>query len=346
MRLKPVYLTNKAQALSEMAIFGGVLLLVLSYFVTMGLRSLAQQDVQMRAFRMALNEAWNMKPRPDAAASVTLLEDKRVPDPRDLTGRGDFITVAAQGGAVWGNQMQNPVRDPIDDMPRINYVINDIPSSYTTATLATLSYTMYDYLWVQIPEEPNRRRIKFSNTIGNDLRCYKPTDTSPLQARILLGGMTTEIITDVSETEDGPMWRIVEIRPIKPNTLNDGDEIPLLDVMMPESGALAPNYMDANVIKEAAGYPPAAGTQDLLQGLLPVAKMETRRIKNSLQLDEFPASGLGVYRSTTEFDTTGTTVTHYIRMNAVIPPGPVIPFSYTFPEAGEKGKWYWQTDKE
>lgn len=343
--MKTIYLTNKAQALSEMAIFGGVLLLVLYYFVTMGLRSLAQQDVQMRAFRMALNEAWNMKPRPDAAASVTLLEDKRVPDPRDLTGRGDFITVAAQGGAVWGNQMQNPVRDPIDDMPQLNFVINGMPSSYNTASLATLSSNQYDYLWVQVPEELTRRRVNFSDTPGlNDIHCYKPTDTSPLQARILLEDGRTEIITEVSEAEDGPLWRIVEIRP---NTLNDGDEIPLLDVMMPESGALNPKYMDANVIKEEAGYPPVAGSQDLLQGLLPLAKIETRRSKNSLQLDEFLATGLGVYRSTTEFDTTGTTVTHYIRLNAVInPPGPLIPFSYAFPESGEKGNWFWQSDKD
>lgn len=329
----------KAQSLTELAIFGGLLLLVLSYFVSWGIRLNYQQDVQMRAFRMALaSVVTEGELRPDAEATVAVIEDKLVPDPRNMVGKGDLITVSGQGNVIWGNQMQRPMSSDPYDMPRLKYLINGVERNYSVAVVKSITNAVYNKIWVLLPDKITRKEIQWSGS-GNELRCYKPTDSSPQQARILTSDteMKTEIITAVSDTADGNLWYIT----VLPETLNDGDPVTVLDVLMTECGDLDTKFMDLDYVREHADENndkiPDAGSEQKLQGLLPYAKVDVNR-KESLLLQEFAPGPLG-YESTTKFDVS-TTITHYLRKNG----GAVISFPYTPPAKTTKG-WIWQSAK-
>lgn len=351
---------EKAQSLTEIAVFGSILLLVLAYFISQGIRTTYQQDVQMRAFRMALSQAYNQISKPDAEATVVLVEDKRVPDPRDIAGKGEFVPVAGQGNIIWGNSMQSSIRSGMsEDLPRMNFKVNDFEESYLTATVRTISPSSWvdnpadpycpddprcsqiplDSLYVQLPGQENRTKISWS-----DLRTLKPTDDSPNQAHVLMPDedeFETEVISEVATSEKGPMYRITQI----PGDLKDGDPISAIEILLPEDGTINPNYLNLDYVKEQAIQKNmASGTENKLQGFLPMTKVDVQR-KNSLKLEEVPGSE-GYYKSTTEFDATGTTITHYIRLNPFGGPEENIEtITYSPPENTNKGTWVWQTAK-
>lgn len=339
---KPFF-CKRAQSLSEMAICGGLLLLVLSYFVNLGIKLTYQQDVQMRAFRLALSEACNEGTyQPDAEATVTLVEDKISPDPRNMVGKGDILTVASQGNVLWGNTLQNGIKAPYSDgdMARLKYIINGEVRDYSVNNINRISNNNYNKLWVEIPEQGIRKEIQWGEP-GNELRCYKPTADSPQQARILVSSidMITEIITNVSLQEDGPLLQIIKL----PETLSNGDPVKELDVLNPAGGDLDSNYMNLDYIKEhadrAAPPGPDPGTENLLQGLLPYTQSDLHSAE-SLLLQEFKPGPAG-YESTTQLNRVGTTVTHYIRLNDGARPKT---FIYTPPEKVVR-PWLWQTKK-
>ncbi|MCK5287794.1 MAG: hypothetical protein KAJ79_01925, partial [Candidatus Omnitrophica bacterium] len=83
--LKLIYFRRKTQALSELAIFGTILLLVFAFMIRMGMIYMHTQDINMRAFRLAMSQAIKVN-RPDASATVLLVEDKHIPDPGDIVG--------------------------------------------------------------------------------------------------------------------------------------------------------------------------------------------------------------------------------------------------------------------
>lgn len=360
--MEKLFSCKKAQSLSEMAIFGGLLLLVLSYLVRWGIGLTSQQDVQMRAFRMALDDSSKEYTRPDAESIISVVEDKWVPDPRNMVGKGDFVPASSQGDVVWGTQMQNPILW-VTDLPSTKFVINGVVKTYNFGSLATLSNSMTSRLWVKLPDTSTQKNIQWSGA-GNELRCYKPSPDSPQQARILTSepDMETEIIIDVAidaidpktgaiilvdgQPIPGPWWRIIDV----PGNLNNGDPVNLLGVLMPESGGLDPSYMSLDYVKEhsdkvAPVNEPDPGSENYIQGLLPYAKVETRRTE-SLKLEEVPV-GPGYTKSTTDFDSTGTTITRYIRLNSVMGPGlgVVESIPYSPPAAAVKGKWIWQSAK-
>ncbi len=84
---------DKAQSLTELATFGSVLLLVMSFFVRYGLQYIYQQDIKMRAFRMALSDA---STAPDGSSSLVVVKDKHIPDPQDTFGIGSGVSVPDQ----------------------------------------------------------------------------------------------------------------------------------------------------------------------------------------------------------------------------------------------------------
>lgn len=345
--LRAVYFNKRAQSLSEMAIFGGLLLLVLSYFVNLGIRLTYQQDVQMRAFRLALSEACNEGTyQPDAEATINLVEDKIGPDPRNMVGKGDILTVANQGNVLWGNTLQNGIIAPYSDgdVSRLKYVINGVVRDYGASNIHTISNSAYNKLWVDRPDLGKREEIQWGGPDnGIELRCYKPTADSLQQARILIPAAvdidnTTEIILDVSLTEEGPLLRIIKL----PETLSNGDPVKVLDVLNPEGGELDIKYMNLDYIKEhadqAAPFGPDPGTENKLQGLLPYTKSDLHSAE-SLLLQEAKPGPTG-YESTTQLNRVGTTVTHYIRLND----GTVPSFIYTPPEKVVE-PWLWQSKK-
>jgi len=351
--LKTAYFSKKAQSLSELAIFGGVLLLVLSYFVSLGIKLTYQQDVQMRAFRMALFASARESIRPDAESSVAIIEDKYAPDPRNMVGKGDLVTVAGQGNVVWGNQMQRPMSmDPVDS-PRLKYVINGVERDYSVAEVRTITSGMYSTIWVLLSDQVTRKEIQWS-----ELRCYKPTPDSPKQARILLNPLETdpakietEIITAVSETsginpplgKSGDLWAIVEL----PENLANGDPVNVLNVLMSEYGDIDPKYMNLDAVKERAieyTTTPFFNSEYNLQGFLFGQSRVSKNSKESLLLDE-TGPGPSGYKSTTQFDVE-TTITHYVRKNSGKKPELGFPdtFSYSPPLKPVKG-WIWESAK-
>ncbi|GEM_PF-5349176 len=347
------YLNDKAQSLSEMAIFGGVLLLVLSYFVSLGIKLTYQQDVQMRAFRMALFASARESVRPDAESSIAIIEDKFAPDPRNMVGKGDLITVAGQGNVVWGNQMQRPMSLDPSDRPRLKYVINGVERDYSVAEVRTITGNMYPTIWVLLSDQVTRKEIQWS-----DLRCYKPTPDSTQQARILLNPaetdpakMETEIITAVSETDgespsmlhEGNLWYVVGL----PETLSNGDPVGQLNVVQSEYGDLDPKYMNLDTVKERAvafTTDPYFGSEYNLQGFLFGQSGVAKNSRESLLLDE-SGPGPSGYKSTTQFDA-GTTITHYVRKNSRMKPELGFPdtFPYSPPLRTVQG-WVWESAK-
>lgn len=129
--MREVYFNRKAQALVEVAIFGAILLMVLSALIRYGITYNQRQSLNMRAFRKSLSESINTN-RPDAQATVYLVEDKHVPDVGDMFGVGDIDTVEASASVVWGNTLQEEYAD-IDDLPNIKYIVNNEEKEYTTA---------------------------------------------------------------------------------------------------------------------------------------------------------------------------------------------------------------------
>lgn len=90
----------KGQALTELAVFGSILLFCLAVLVQYGLQANYQQQLQMEAFRRAQKMAFE-RSGPNSAASLVLIKDKPFPDPRDQFGFAERNTVAAGEGVVW-----------------------------------------------------------------------------------------------------------------------------------------------------------------------------------------------------------------------------------------------------
>lgn len=317
------YLNNKAQSLTEVATFGSVLLLVLSFFISYGMRYLHQQDSNMRAFRTALADAYTTN-RPDASSSLLLVNDKHIPNPRDTFGVGGVEPIIGQGDVVWGNTLQNgyvtPGVSPLSELPRIKFVINKDTHEYTTASYTTVTNVKYpDGFYVQLYGSKTRTLITWAN-----VRCYMPEgDTSP-QAMILVGdpqqGYETEIITEVAGTDSGPLKQVISVLPVNPP---HGDPIWGFLVLDPQAGEINPDYFALNTDLYDDGI--YDGNPDVtpanLQGYLPVARRVTRG--DTLSLEE--RSKTGYYKSTDNINT-NVEVTHKIgknKLNQLNQPGEV-----------------------
>lgn len=120
---------NKGQALTELAIFGSILLFCLSVLIQYGLEANYQQQVQMEAFRKAQKIAF-YKSGPNSSTSLVLLKDKPLPDPRDQWGYAERYPIAAGANAVWdtnlsANYVKKFVDTPNDrDLPAVYFEID------------------------------------------------------------------------------------------------------------------------------------------------------------------------------------------------------------------------------
>lgn len=120
------------QALTELAIFGSILLLCVATLLQYGLEANYQQQVQMEAFRKAQKIAF-YRSGPNASTSLVLVKDKAYPDPRDQFGFPERYPVAASENVVWDvNQNAQYVKKfpdvgvPADQMPKEK----DLPALY------------------------------------------------------------------------------------------------------------------------------------------------------------------------------------------------------------------------
>ncbi len=324
--LKINYFNNKkAQTLTELATFGSILLLVLAFFISYGMRYNYQQDVQLRAFRSALKDAYtNPDNRPDASASIVLVEDKHIPDPRDMFGAGNIVPAQAGAEVTWGDTMQDQYDVTKDSLlPKMKYVFNDkdaasrVERPYKTAGYSFI--TTGNKFYAILPGKYEPEPIDWLK-----MKCYQPTPDSPKQAMVLLPDNEREVITEVYVKPVGAMdldkryikYQVVGVRtvpPAPPDGFN-GKPIDRIDLLSPDLGQINPNYMQLNNDVDRDGIPDV--TSGNVQGLLLDAKQEIKR-SGALTITETPATTTSTskYSFTDKSDGTGsrTTITHKIR---------------------------------
>ncbi|MDP3042661.1 MAG: hypothetical protein Q8N62_08095 [Candidatus Omnitrophota bacterium] len=317
-----VYFNKKAQTLTELATFGSILLLVLSFLISYGVRYNYQQDMQMAAFRRALSEA-HASGRPDASASVVMVEDKHIPDPRDMFGAGSVVSMQAGAEVAWGNTMQDQYDISNESLlPRVKYVFNDkdvakrVEREYTTAGYGFIANGTEFYAILPGNNEPEL--ISWSN-----VKCYQPTPDSPKQAMVLLPDNEKEVITEVYLKPAGAgsakkfiKYQIigVETIPPVPPDGSDGKPIDWISLLRPDFGGINPNYMQLNSDVDRDGIPDV--TQDNVQGVLLDSEQKIKR-RGTLTIEETP----GTSASTAAYsfkDKAGnpTTIIHKIRSSS------------------------------
>lgn len=317
---KMVCFNKKAQALTELAAFGSILLLVLSFLISYGMRYNYQQDLQMRSFRRALSEAYASN-RPDASSTVTLIEDKHVPDPRDMFGVGNIVPVQATAEATWGNTMQDSYKDiNFDDLSQLKYVINNKEKKYTTSGYTVLSPRGKNqtnlYFYTDIP---GRGRVEI---MWADARTYNPAPVEDpdnpgnflpaTQIKVLIENdpatdrdNETEIVSAVSGTETGPVNRIVKIFP---ESVKDGDPVDYFLLLSSEAGEINPYYFNIN----NPGVNP-----DNIQGVL-LNEDRIMKRKHKIALEKASADASGNYKNSSSEGEAELTVKRSIRTSSKI----------------------------
>ncbi len=125
---------GKGQALTEVAIFGSILLFCMAILVQYGLQANYQQEVEMEAFRKAQKMAFE-RSGPNAATSLVLLKDKPFPDSRDQFGFAERNTVAAGQGVVWDTDQSAQYVKKFTETPKQG----DLPAMYFEIDKANLT---------------------------------------------------------------------------------------------------------------------------------------------------------------------------------------------------------------
>jgi hypothetical protein len=121
--------SKKGQALTELSIFGSMLLLSVAVLIQYALRGNYQQYADMEAFRKAQQIAFNQT-GPASAATLVVIKDKPTPDPRDKYGFAERSTIAASASVTWDHNLSAELitsfaQNPTDsDVPRIYFDVD------------------------------------------------------------------------------------------------------------------------------------------------------------------------------------------------------------------------------
>lgn len=337
--LRQIYLTKKAQSLTELATFGSVLLLAVSFLISYAMRYNYQQEAKMASFRMAMADAFNST-SPDASATVFLLEDRHIPNPQDTFGVGSFSPKQGVGEVTWGDNLGGSYSSE-SELPKLKFNINGNSIEYGIQGFKDI-----------VPNERIFRIIPpgtYDELFWSSLRVYQSIDTVPSYKAMFLiennPSYNEDNEVEVLETlylvqagESFPMFIPYKIVGVEPKT--HGAQVTKLTLAASEEAELNPNYM---AMGRATGkyvhtYPsgdfaPEVVTIDTVQGLLPITDQTNKRY-GIIALQETPSK----WESTSMYDLNGTEITHYIRRN-----GNVID-TYTTPIPGGKLQT-WQTPK-
>lgn len=129
------WINNTGQSILELAIFGSILLFVLSLLVQYGLSLNYDQNLKMQTFRKALTLA---RQRADTSRQIelTVVKDQTIPNPADQFGASETSPYTAQASAAWTEHLNfgydNQLKPKVD-LPHIDYIINGKQKSYTIA---------------------------------------------------------------------------------------------------------------------------------------------------------------------------------------------------------------------
>ena len=300
----------KAQSMTELAVFGALLIVGLSYLIRYGIQYNEQQRLKMETFRQAMNESYSKNQGGDSPAMVTV-KDFSLPEPGDRFGLGSRTTLQSTANVIWSNELYNSSgtgespATPADQaaqlnaagVPSLSYVFNPqtgIPQrrDYTTAKYEPVdmngkSITIFlaDNMTKNIP--PGEYTIASGN-LGKDYHTEMDmagTSKKVVKGLFRTGDCTTsycpyEFITSGDVDQDGKAEQIV--------TPTDPDEDGLL------SGIISLDAQNGDIDTEKMSIDSDNGiTAENLQGLLPGTNSETLK-KQSLRVVDSAASTAGV----------------------------------------------------
>lgn len=172
--MKRLAKNKRAQSITEMAIFGTLLLIALSFLVRYGMAYNSKQRANMVVFKRALHEAFAKD-----SSSVSLVNYENIPNPQDRFGVGDRQNVQAGANIYWSNGISNlSVQEQINQTNAITYLFNagksnEVKKTYTTIT--TKEYQIEDLkdvvLKVLLPGHEDYETVEISSfkiVEGND----------------------------------------------------------------------------------------------------------------------------------------------------------------------------------
>ena len=117
---------RKGQAITELAIFGSILLFCLAMLIQYGLDANYQQQAQMEAFRKTQRIAF-YRDGPASSTAFILVKDKPTPDPRDQWGVAERGPIVAGGNSVaWNTNLSADYVKLYTDTPDAK----DLPAVY------------------------------------------------------------------------------------------------------------------------------------------------------------------------------------------------------------------------
>jgi len=111
---------RSGQALLELSLLGSLILLLLGVLISYGLRYNYQQQAQMKAFRTALEMAYqtDIDGKVQGSASYTLIKDRHIPDPSSPFGAGQITPIMASAGVTRDNLMSETA-DDYEGLPKM-----------------------------------------------------------------------------------------------------------------------------------------------------------------------------------------------------------------------------------
>jgi len=121
--------TDRGQALLELAIFGSLMIMVLGLLVRYGFNADANQQVMMRAFR----RAFNLSAAVVGSASVAVIKDSTIPNPNHPFAVGSIFPVSASASVTRDYRLHETADTP-EELPQLVLEINDTAKSYTVGT--------------------------------------------------------------------------------------------------------------------------------------------------------------------------------------------------------------------
>lgn len=149
------YFNQRGQALVELATFGTVLLFCLGMLVNYGLQANYQQELEMRAFRQAMQESYNNNSKgPNAGAEANLIEDRVGISTQDAYGVSERYAFGAGSRVTWNNNIMDDYVDEAGNLryaylPETDFQINGQNHPYTTADFAV--YPCSRSITVRVP---------------------------------------------------------------------------------------------------------------------------------------------------------------------------------------------------
>ncbi|TAN61404.1 hypothetical protein EPN16_03220 [bacterium] len=151
------YLNNRAQALSELAVFGAVILGVVGFLLSYGMNANYSDNLNMQTFRYGLQKAYEAKDT-YFNAQVIVMDYKSIPQPQGGNVVPSFNPLMASSSALLSNSLFMEMKDEDDFgnytyLPKINLLIKDKSGKIGREfNFTTADWKEYDLKGVEVRE--------------------------------------------------------------------------------------------------------------------------------------------------------------------------------------------------